>query len=255
MIRIFESGKLVNVLNPHQQELVEVCPFTSIDFDPTGLFFAVTDVKGYCSVWSIDAPEKPIEMFELLPETMYGVSFVTRNVIGVVSETGKFFVIDRRTKSAVCTENEETVPACQPRLLAWDHLSTKIAIGNQISGNFSIFQQKSISDELELVGSSRKATSIADIKWAMDGEFLIVARDCGLVEVWNGRGSLDAPLYESRSPGVGSIGCLGMSVLIGTTDGNVNVSKLPELDKRRRSGALKFDDSPHPDQRVYPALQ
>jgi len=256
-IRIFHSGKLISVLNPHTStELVEVCPFTGIDFESKGRYFAVTDVRGFCSVWNLH-DESPIEVFQLVDEIMYSVSFVTEHIIGVVSESGKLFVIDRRTHAAVCSESDETVPACQPRLLAWDRSTTAIAIGNQMSGKFSVYQQKSLQDPLVLVGNgSFGKKSISAIAWANDGEYLVVARDSGMVEVWNGNGPFDAPLFQNEVGtsgfGVSAIAPLGNRVLVGTSHGHVIVSKLPESNRRRSGGGRRFGDSP--EKKSYPAL-
>ena len=271
-IRVFRWGNLSSVLNAHsEQDLVEICPYTGIDFESSkGQLFAVTDVRGFCSVWDLNAKdEHPIEIYELVGEIMYSVSFVTENVIGVVSESGSMFVIDRRTHSAVCTEaQDECVPPCQPRILAWNHQSSMIAIANQTTGTFSVYELKSIRDNPRFVGSSprmtRAGSGIASLRWveSQSGtQVLVVARDSGLVEVWNPNfGRLDAPVFEVSS---GTTGASALSyfwknctVVCGLTNGHMTLTKLPDISSgrsNRRSFTGKFDDHIEPTTQ-YPTL-
>jgi len=269
-IRVFKWGNLSAVLNPHnEQDIVEVCPFTAIDFESTkGSLFAVTDVRGFCSVWDLNATDdQPIKIYELVSEILYSVSFVTENVIGVVSESGSMFVIDRRTHSAVGTEaQDECVPACQPRLLAWNHQSSMIAIANQTSGTFAVYELKSIRDNPKFLGSSPRVTKpgsgIACMKWVESqsgAQVLVIARDSGTVEVWNTNYSrLDAPVFQissETSASALSYYWKNCAVLVGLTNGRMSSTKLPEIASTRttrKSFTGKFDD--YLETTNYPAL-
>jgi hypothetical protein len=259
-IRVFKWGNLSAVLNPHnEQDIVEVCPFTAIDFESSkGALFAVTDVRGFCSVWDLNSTDdQAINIYELVSEILYSISFVTENVIGVVSESGSLFVIDRRTHSAVCTEaQDECVPVCQPRLLAWNHQSSMIAIANQTSGTFAVYELKSIRDNPKFLGSSPRVSKvgsgIACLKWVESqsgAQVLVVVRDSGSVEVWNTNyGRLDAPVFQvssETSASALSYYWKHCSVLVGLTNGSMISTKLPDIASSRttrKSFTGKFDD-------------
>ena len=264
-IRIFKWGNLSSVLSLHnEQDVVEVCPFTSIDFELSkGNLFAVCDVRGFCSVWDLSSgDDKPVEVYELISEVMYSVSFVTENIIGVVSESGSLFVIDRRTHAAKCTEtgDEHSVPACQPRLLAWNHNSTMIAIAHQTSGTFSVYQLGSIQDDPKYIGSSPRisktsGSGIATLRWVetqSGATVLLVGRDSGVVEVWNTNfGRLDAPVFEVNTGGAGvsSLSYLwkSSSVVAGLTNGRLAIMNLPDINNgnrgtRKSYATTEFDD-------------
>ncbi len=260
-IRVFRWGNLSAVLNAHSEmDIVEICPYTSVDFEASkGQLFAVTDVRGFCSVWDLSAKDNdsPVQIYELVCEILYSVSFVTENVVGVVSESGSLFVIDRRTNSAVCTEaQDECVPACQPRILAWNHQSSLLAIANQTMGTFSVFEIKSVQDNPRLIGSSqrvnRAGAGIAALRWVetqSGTQVLVVVRDCGLVEVWNPNfGRLDAPVFEVNV-GVGASALSYFwnkwSVVCGLINGHMTLTKLPDINNGRsgrKSLTGKFDD-------------
>lgn len=230
-IRIWnvESGHLLAVLTPHNDTVdSSLCPFTSVAFDPSQNIFCVTDVHGFCSVWDLHKKE-PIEVFELGAEKLYDSSFVSTTVIGCVGETGALYVIDRDTHQVVCSQGVQVHPRCQPTKLAWTPGLSLVAVANQTSGVFSIYELTSAGESPVFIGSSKVSTdSIADICWIRSNpQYLVVARDSGSIEVWN-RNNLLSPHFDYKGSLPVSALCFNFgSVLIGDTKGQIVTGDLP----------------------------
>lgn len=220
------SGELVSVMAPHEVS-PDMCPFTAVDFSPESTVFAVVDVRGFCSVFDAKKTE-PIEVFEIGTERLYGVCFVAKDVIACVGESGAIYVIDRLSHQVVCSHGVAVQPPCQPTKLAWLPGKSLVAVANQTAGVFSVFELASMAASPRLLGSSKPADSIADIKWIPSHpQYLVVARDSGLVEVWN-KNNLHAPHFSERmNQSAAAVACSDAGVFVGTANGEIVVTPLP----------------------------
>jgi WD40 repeat protein len=247
-----DSGQLTMVLSPLKDDSPDLCPFTAIAVSPDSNTFAVVDIRGLCSVY--DGQKKdPVEMFEMSTEKLEGISFVNDNVIGCVGESGSVYVLDRTSHHVVCTQGIEAQPRCQPVKLAWLPNLSLVAVAYQISGSVSVYELTSPIGTPRLLGSTKPGESIADICWLSQQypEYLVVARDSGNVEVWN-KSNLTSPHFDFRSAtGVSAVKGTSQGVLVGSVDGEVFLSELPE--RLKASEIAPFNHFSQPTS-SYPAL-
>ena len=260
-IRVWKNDSLVAVLDPHDAS-ADVCPFTAVDFFQK--LFAVTDVSGHCSVWSVES-QQPLQVYSLGEgRRFYDVCFVSEHIVACVSETGALFVVDRRSHTVVCSELVEAVPSCQPCLLKWQ--GTQVLLAHQTAGTVHAMELCSLSQAAgpgpKLVGSSSSNRgSIAAIAWVPNtADFFVLARDSDVVEVWNVK-NLNAPYFE-YSLGVGKVAASVFvhenTCIIGTTTGELVRTQLPSNMRSDRGWlGVTFDDSNSfnpPTHTSYPAL-
>ena len=242
-----ETGDLIAVLAPHESS-PDLCPFTAVKFAPNSTLFAVTDVRGVCSVFDARKLDLPIEVFEIGTERLYGLTFVSAEVVACVGESGSLYVLDRLSHQVLCSRGVDVQPQCQPTKLAWLPGLSLVAVANQASGIFSVFELSSMGAPPRLVGSSKPSESIADMAWIPSHpQYLVVARDSGLIEVWN-KNNLHSPHFsENIAQSVSAVACVDSGVLVGTAKGQVLSTPLP-------GGLDQSPIAPFLHQASYPAL-
>lgn len=247
-IRVFNHQSLTAVVNPHGDECVEVCPFTSVNFcAENNKLFVVSDVKGNCSVWSLSSGGvvELVQLIALSSEILYSATFVTEQVIACVSESGHIFVFDRRSHTAVCAEAvKDILPPCQPRIMSWMPRCAMVAVGHQISGNFSIFEIRGVGETPRIIGTSPTCpVGIAGMTWIQTHpQYIAIVRDDGKVEVWNSN-NFSAPHFDfALGNGGSAIACtIDGALLVGTDNGEVIRIELPN-EMITAPFLAKFDD-------------
>ncbi len=243
-IRVLENNQLLAVLNPHNDNCVGVCPFTCVAFcQQNPRLFAVSDLKGYCSIYDSERCEL-VELIALAPnEILYSVAFVTENIIAAVAESGNLYVMDRRSHQAVCSEMQSTTIS-QPRLMSWLPGTTMVAVAHQAAGNFSVYEMKSINDAPRIVGATPSENTIAGLTWIQSHpQYIAVARDSGKVEVWNSNNFV-APHFDfSVDEGAASlVSTRDGFLLVGTSKGKVIKVQLPAAEMTSAPFMVKFDE-------------